>query len=1452
MYEGPRTRDLTYIDLHRRFSSIEPDQPFSAEAWQGLSRGYYGGLGWDDLLERPRVVVLAEAAAGKSAEFRAQVDALRGDKQDAFYVTVESLANYGLDGSLGREDADLLAAWHRSSAPAWFFLDSVDEARLNHKGVEQALNRFARELGQSYDRARILLSCRGSIWTGKADLALVRRTLPVPAKKPDAAKAVDPDEALLVVPETAALRALKTREIPDISVVALTKLSDVQRKAFLTAANITDIEIFEAALYARGLQQLAERPGDLQILAGYWQKYRKFGSLSEMLDLGITERLVERGDARRTLSSLTDDQIRAGAERLAAALVLGRSMNLSLPGQLPNEQEAIDPRQVLSDWPAGEVERLLERGLFVPATFGLVRFYHRAAQEYLAACWFRQMGARLTDPELHRIFLADALSIQTIPPSLRANAAWLAQWRPTLRRHILDREPLVLLEHGDPGALTLEEKGRLLAVFAERDASGDLAYSRLDHQSLWMFAEPALAPAINAAVAANPREHFRFEMLRLIEEGEISGCVEVARSGALESVTRPYHRIVATRVLRRLDDDDGLKAVAADVVAKADTLGPELAPSLVIELFPKHLLVADLLTVIAKSKPAREFHSDGFNEEFVLLFDACRSVADRKALVAGLAALPFEAPLDEWPELSRRHKLLAQRLGPIARRAIIDSDQNDYGPPLIRLLMAVERAGWERDEEDEPALSDLIVARPALRQALFWADVAHAIADAAPDRPVRSWRRAWAGNRDLWSLMDTDVVWLEEGLRRNDVDERHVALSALIELARATAAPEEALDRLAALVSSDAALTQQLAEARVPYVESDQDKRRREKHDSYSQQASERKARQDQFWRDLRDRLVADPAPLCDPEKLKRWPGPRDLLHLTDWLAKRAKSGRNEGARNWQSLSDAFGDDVARAYREGMKILWRVTKPERPKITRDGMRTVKHAIILSDTGLRLEAAEDENWAKNLSAADAEIAVLHACLDDQGTQQWIGGLLEHHPDVATRPVIDQLRREWARGGEWQPLLNQAAHGLPIPPALRAVLLTLIRSGKGGSPALIDTASRILARLDLSSAERQALSRLFDRRLAEFRRQDEWEALAKCLAILFLLDQALAAARLLDILRVERRRRHKSRAYHLLTRLFSRHRGLVGGLNDLSPATLARIILEAYRERGRIGVPSEDEDEPVRDRFDEAGGSALNALLGTQGAAAHQQMLWLSRQPEIGESAHRLRELAYEMAERNSERPVWAAPALKAFEDKALAPIANGNDLMGVALDLLEVIEASFGESDMSSRAVVGTAENEAAIQEWLGEVLNLRSDSRFHAHREAQIAHDDRPDLILSSTSSPDQLAIEVKHGAMDWSLAMLSEALSVQLAQKYLLPANRRHGILVISHHRETRFWRDKAKRRRMSFADLIAHLQQRADAIVANSAGPIKVAVRGLDATPGRKTDPPTPQPGSKGAAQA
>jgi hypothetical protein len=1434
----PRTNFVPFVDLHRRFSTIEPDQSFSVEVWEGFGRGYFGGLGWEELLERPRVVILAEAAAGKSAEFRAQTERLQAENANAFYVTVEALATHGLDGALGRDDASRLAAWHQGSATAWFFLDSVDEARLNHKSVEIALNRFARDLGQSYDRARILLSCRGSIWTGKPDLDLIQSTLRVPPKRPQTAKYIDPDEALIGREEATSIMPAAANEIPDITVVALTKLSDGQRNAFLTAANVTDIKSFESALYARGLQQLAERPGDLQSLVGYWKKFRKFGTLSEMLDLGITERLVERGDARRTLSNLTDDQIRAGAERLAAALVLGRSMNLNLPNQIPEDQECIDPRKILSDWPAAEVERLLERGLFVPATFGLVRFYHRSAQEYLAACWFRRMGDKLTDPELHRIFLADVLGIATVPPSLRATAAWLAQWRPTLRRHLLDREPLILLSHGDPGFLTLAEKEQLLATFAERHAKADLAFARVDHQSLWMFSEPALASAINAAVTANPHENFQFEMLRLIEQGDICGCENFVRAAAVADVTRPYHRIVATRILHRLDDAPGLSAVAVDIVVNADKLGPTLAPALVVELFPTYLSVTDLLTVVANSKPGREFYNDGFKAELAVLFDACADFADRKALVAGLALLAFERPFSDWPRISARYHRLAQRLSPIARRVIIDSDQHDYGTSFILLLMAVERAGSEREEEEEgPTLAELIAARPALRQALFWGDVAYAIAEADEARPISSWRQAWTGNRDLWSLVVTDSSWLEAGLKRSHPDERHVALSALIELARVAAVQEVALDRLATLVAHDPKLSVQLIDARKPYVESDEMKRLHERNDFYSQQASERKARDDQFWRDLRDQLKANPEPLRDQEILKHWPGPLNLLRLTDWLAKRSKSGRPEGARNWRLLNDAFGSDVAHAYRDGMKTLWRVTKPERPKSNAAGGRSVKYTILLSEAGLLLEAAEDDDWVYKLSPIDAEIAVRHACLDDQGFPQWLGTFLDYYPDITVPYVLAEMTAEWKRGDNYRPMLERVGHGLPIPPSLRMALLKLIRGSLGASPVMIDIVRRILSRIALSPPELSSLTKLFDRRLSHFRTVDQWDALVNCLAILFLLNQTVASERLLEIIAVERRRRHKSRAHALLKSLFGRHDGIVGHLNELAPGTLSQIIVEAYRERNRHSPPViDDDDNDPGDRFDDAGGSALNVLVNMTGGEAHRQMLWLSQQPAVGQSAHRLRELAYEMAERNSERPIWSPAALKAFEDRKLAPIANGDDLMSVTLDLLDAITSSFGEADMSSRAVVGSAADEAAVQEWLGDALNLRSGGRFHASRETQVAHDDRPDILLSSATSIDQLAVEVKHGDKDWSLATLSHALAEQLAQRYLLPANRRHGILVISHHRETRFWRETTMKRRISFSDLITHLQRQAEKITRNGNGPICVTVRGIDTTPGRK----------------
>jgi hypothetical protein len=97
-------------------------------------------------LDRPRVVLLAEASSGNSAEFRNAAGVLRKRGDTAFYCTMEQVADGRLNAAMDASDAAAFAKWKSGSRPAWFFLDSVDEARLNRKKFDDALNFLSREL----------------------------------------------------------------------------------------------------------------------------------------------------------------------------------------------------------------------------------------------------------------------------------------------------------------------------------------------------------------------------------------------------------------------------------------------------------------------------------------------------------------------------------------------------------------------------------------------------------------------------------------------------------------------------------------------------------------------------------------------------------------------------------------------------------------------------------------------------------------------------------------------------------------------------------------------------------------------------------------------------------------------------------------------------------------------------------------------------------------------------------------------------------------------------------------------------------------------------------------------------------------------------------------------------------------------------------------------------------
>jgi hypothetical protein len=157
-----------FVELNRSFVPVSKDKEpvLNAGIW---GRKYAGWLGWDDLLKRQRVVLLAEALSGKSEEFRNQQSRLQSEGKAAYFVRIEELADQGFESALDPREVRQFETWLKGTDEGYFFLDSIDEARLNQKSLEVALKRFSRALGESLPRASVFVSCRVTDWKPKAE-----------------------------------------------------------------------------------------------------------------------------------------------------------------------------------------------------------------------------------------------------------------------------------------------------------------------------------------------------------------------------------------------------------------------------------------------------------------------------------------------------------------------------------------------------------------------------------------------------------------------------------------------------------------------------------------------------------------------------------------------------------------------------------------------------------------------------------------------------------------------------------------------------------------------------------------------------------------------------------------------------------------------------------------------------------------------------------------------------------------------------------------------------------------------------------------------------------------------------------------------------------------------------------------------------------------------------------
>lgn len=175
---------IQFVDLERTFTPIDKKEQLD---WGSstLGRKYGGWLNWPDLLEKPYIVILAEAGGVKTEELRFQSRKITEAGAAAFYVTVQSVAERGVERSLPPLEVENYRRWHGSEEQATFFIDSVDEAKLRFTDIEQCLNGLAHELPARLGCCRFVFSCRGSDWDWERDVWIFDQFLsqiPTPKK----------------------------------------------------------------------------------------------------------------------------------------------------------------------------------------------------------------------------------------------------------------------------------------------------------------------------------------------------------------------------------------------------------------------------------------------------------------------------------------------------------------------------------------------------------------------------------------------------------------------------------------------------------------------------------------------------------------------------------------------------------------------------------------------------------------------------------------------------------------------------------------------------------------------------------------------------------------------------------------------------------------------------------------------------------------------------------------------------------------------------------------------------------------------------------------------------------------------------------------------------------------------------------------------------------------------
>jgi len=333
---------MPIVDLHRTFSELR----LNVEDGQEYDWGQFLGHGknrktWEELHENPLVVILGEAGIGKTIEFRNEANRLREAGRPAFFIALDQISDLQAWHQELLDHNAMYRAWEGADELGFFFLDSVDEARLKtHADFKRALGVVQQALDSTFARVRIAISTRTTDWTAPAVQSAIEERLAKPIERALAANAASATS--FSFSDSPAVEVLKPSSAPTVkaSVVSLDPLSDAEAHRCAKAFGLSNESTFWTAVAEGDYQFMATRPLDLRWMVDLWNQRGSLGTYIELIEANIANRLCEFNESYQAAGEvLSVDQLRSGAIELAAATEFGGCAYLTLDSSTPSHGE---------------------------------------------------------------------------------------------------------------------------------------------------------------------------------------------------------------------------------------------------------------------------------------------------------------------------------------------------------------------------------------------------------------------------------------------------------------------------------------------------------------------------------------------------------------------------------------------------------------------------------------------------------------------------------------------------------------------------------------------------------------------------------------------------------------------------------------------------------------------------------------------------------------------------------------------------------------------------------------------------------------------------------------------------------------------------------------------------------------------------------------------------------